>query len=431
MRRHILTAVLGSAAVFALLLVPLSPAIGHPDSAPGEGKDAPHDGDTPEYLMEAHRNTPCVQGMAGPFPCENVHMHSFLPMSDIGGGRGSDVWGWQDPETDRRYAIAGRENGTAFVDVTNPTRPLFLADLPTSGTQDVIWRDMKVYADHAYIVSEAPEHGMQVVDLSILRELDRRQAPHTISETTLYTEFGRTHNLGMNFETGYAYAVGNREDQRGCNAGLHMIDLSDPADPQFAGCFGDDGYTHDTQCVIYEGADERYHDREICFNSNEDTLTIVDVTDKSDPEMISRTGYEQVGYTHQGWLTEDHEQFILNDELDELFFGNNTRTYVWDLEDLEAPEVIGIHEADTAATTHNDYVVGDRVYQANYRAGLQVLDLTNVADGELEEVASFDTYPPDDEAGFGHGSWSNYPFFDNGIVLVHGYEGLFVLRPTG
>ena len=43
----------------------------------------------------------------------------------------------------------------------------------------------------------------------------------------------------------------------------------------------------------------RYHDHEICFCYNEDTLTIVDVTDKHDVQIISRTAYQGVNYTHQ------------------------------------------------------------------------------------------------------------------------------------
>jgi hypothetical protein len=40
------------------------------------------------------------------------------------------------------------------------------------------------------------------------------------------------------------------------------------------------GYTHDAQCVVYSGPDATYKGREVCFNYNEDTLTIVDVSDK-------------------------------------------------------------------------------------------------------------------------------------------------------
>ena len=50
---------------------------------------------------------------------------------------------------------------------------------------------------------------------------------------------------------------------------------------------------------MYSGPDTDYQGHEICFNYNEDTLTIVDVTDKSNMKMISRTGYEGAKYTHQ------------------------------------------------------------------------------------------------------------------------------------
>ncbi|MFB6239997.1 MAG: hypothetical protein ABEJ46_00220, partial [Gemmatimonadota bacterium] len=59
-------------------------------------------------------------GQAAAFECQNVDLLSFLPISEIGGSRGvrmSDIWGWTDPETGREYALAGRMDGVAFVDV--------------------------------------------------------------------------------------------------------------------------------------------------------------------------------------------------------------------------------------------------------------------------------------------------------------------------
>lgn len=67
-----------------------------------------------------------------------------------------------------------------------------------------------------------------------------------------------------------------------------MVDIRDPANPSFAGCYAEDGYTHDAECVIYSGPDERYSGHEICFNYNEDTLTIVDVTHKDEIRLLSR-----------------------------------------------------------------------------------------------------------------------------------------------
>ncbi|MCZ7413964.1 MULTISPECIES: choice-of-anchor B family protein [unclassified Streptomyces] len=420
-------------AVLAALLLGTLPATAHPGH-PGEGKDAPAEETDPDFPTSsdnpATSRQPCVDGQAGYFPCDNVNLMAYLPMDEIGGGRGSDVWGWTDPVTERRYVLAGRDSGTAFVDVTNATKPVFLADLPNSGERDVIWRDIKVHDDHAFIVSEARQHGMQVLDLTRLRDIDPADAPVTLTETALYRGIGSAHNIAINEDSGYAYLVGARDDVEECAGGLHMVDIRQPASPAFAGCAAEDGYTHDTQCVTYDGPDARFTGREICLSSNEDTFTIMDVTDKSDPVMLSRIGYDGAAYTHQGWLTEDSRHFLMGDELDEYFDGDNTRTLIWDVSDLTAPKLLGKHTHRTAAIDHNMYVRDGLVFQSNYRAGLSILSTEGAGSGELTEIAYFDTWPMDDRTAFGHGTWSNYPFFDNGVVAVHGFDGLFLLRPT-
>lgn len=136
---------------------------------------------------------------------------------------------------------------------------------------------------------------MQVYDLTHLRDLQPSPTPTKLEPDAHYSEMGNTHNIVGNEETGFMYAVGTRT----CNSGLHMIDVNDPKNPQFAGCFGQDGYVHDAQCVIYKGPDEKYQGREICFCYNENTLTIVDVEDKSSPTMLSRVPYDNAYYTHQ------------------------------------------------------------------------------------------------------------------------------------
>ncbi len=91
------------------------------------------------------------------------------------------------------------------------------------------------------------------------------------------------------------YSVGSRT----CTSGLHVVDVRDPLNPKFVGCFGQDGYVHDAQCVIYKGPDADHQGKEICFCYNENTLTIVDVEDKDDMKMLSKVPYDNVHYTHQ------------------------------------------------------------------------------------------------------------------------------------
>jgi choice-of-anchor B domain-containing protein len=365
----------------------------------------------------------CVGGFAAGHPCSEVDLAAHLPLSAIGGGGGNDIWGWTDPVTGREYALMGRTTGTAFVDVTVPENPVYLGDLPTH-TNESTWRDIKTHADHAFIVSEADGHGMQVFDLSALRTVVN--PPVGFVATAHYDGFGNAHNVAINTDTGFAYAVGTNT----CNAGLHMVDISTPSAPSFAGCFSDDGYTHDAQCVVYAGPDPDHAGSEICLNSNEDTLTIVDVTTKSAPLQISRTGYSDSGYTHQGWLTEDHRYYLMDDEFDEVFAGHNTRTRIWDVADLDNPVLIGWYDGPTPAIDHNLYTHMGYAFEANYTAGLRIVDLADVANATLVEVAYFDIHPGTDSPGF-DGAWSTYPYFASGTVIVSGMsEGLYVLRPT-
>lgn len=380
----------------------------------------------------------CEDGQASLWSCTDVDIVSFLPVADIGGARGvntNDVWGWTDPETGVEWALVGRMDGTAFISLADPSNPVFVGNLPlTEGANPAAWRDIKVYKDHAYIVSDgAGEHGMQVFDLRQLRDVS--SPPMTFEATAMYDRIQSSHNIVINEATGFAYSVGSNGGGDTCGGGLHMINIQDPGNPTFAGCFADTstgrqrtGYSHDAQCIVYEGPDTEHQGREICFGSNETALSIADVTDKDAPVALSMASYPNVGYSHQGWVDAEHEYFYMNDELDELG-GNvtNTRTLVWDIKDLDDPILVKEHMSENRSSDHNLYIRDNLMYQSNYVSGLRILDISDRENPR--EVAFFDTVPwGEDEPGF-DGSWSNYPYFQSGIIVVtSGKEGVFFLR---
>lgn len=384
---------------------------------------------TTDYRVEDEAGSTaaeCRNGMAGGYPCKNVDLLSMIPLADlskkIGGStqEANDVWGWTDPVSKREFALIGMRRGTAFVEITDPVNPIYLGGLPTQGSGSS-WRDIKTLGNFAVIVSEEGGHGMQIFDL---KELLTVTSPQTFTNTARYTQIGSAHNVFVNEDSGFAYIVG----QVPCSGGLHMVDLKDPRNPTYAGCYAADGYTHDVQCVMYKGPDTDYTGKEICFASNEDTVTIVDVTDKSNPVQISKRGYG-ASYTHQGWLTEDHSHFIFNDELDE-YYGtvDKTSTHIMDVRSLRNPIYGGNWKGRTKAIDHNNYVLGDHIYQANYQAGLSILKMKNVATADFEETGYFDIYPSSNNNRF-NGAWSNYPYFPSGTIVVSGIEqGLFMLK---
>lgn len=380
----------------------------------------------------------CEEGSAHVFDCSEINLVSFLPVHAIGGDRGvrtNDIWGWTDPETGKEYALVGLSNAASFVDISDPFNPVYVGKLPLpEGARPSVWRDIKVYKDHAFIVSDgAGNHGMQVFDLTQLRDV--RNSPVVFEETAHYDGIHSAHNIVINGETGFAYSVGSSAGGETCGGGLHMINIQDPTNPTFAGCFSDPatgrrntGYSHDAQCVIYRGPDREHRGKEICLGANETALSIADVTDKDNPVALARASYPNVGYAHQGWLTEDHKYFYMNDELDELqrnFVG--TRTLIWDVTDLDDPLLVKEYLSENPATDHNLYIRGDFMYQSNYNSGFR---LFNIRDRENPVPVGFlDTVPyGEDGPGMG-GSWSNYPFFASGVIIVtSGNEGLFLVK---
>ena len=127
--------------------------------------------------------------------------------------------------------------------------------------------------------------------------------------------------------------------------------------------------------------------------------------------------YSNTAYTHQGWLTEDHAYFLLGDEIDEINFGFNTRTVVFDLTDLDNPQLSFEYSGPTAATDHNGYTKGDLFYLANYTAGLRVIDISDISNGNMVETAYFDIFTANDNAGY-NGAWNVYPYFESGNILI-------------
>ena len=424
--------------IAVMLLAMLTNALAHDDSMPGNGRVPAHARDNMRaFAAEHHHNehlsaqsiTTCVSGMAGGYPCNNIDLMAFLPLDQIGGGNGNDIWGWTDSVTGKEYAIMGLTTGTAFVDISDPVNPVYMGHLPPhTGVSPSSWRDIKTYNDHAYIGSEALNSGMQVVDLTQLRGIV--SPPVTFVETAFYLGFSTSHNIVINEDSGFAYGVGLNSGN--CARGLHFVDIVNPINPQSAGCFSSDGYTHDAQCVNYNGPDTEHAGKEICFAYNEDTLTIVDVSNKSAPVQISRTGYANRGYSHQGWLTDNQSYLLLDDELDERNVASvtNTRTLIWNVIDLDNPVHKGDYSGVSTSIDHNQYIIGDYSYQANYTSGLRIIDVSDIANNNLSEVAFFDIYPGSDGATF-NGAWSVYPYFASGNVIVSGIEqGLYILRPN-
>ena len=369
----------------------------------------------------------CENGFAGIYPCNGYDLLSRIPLEYFESVEGNDSWGWTDSFDGKEYALMGLDDGTAFVDISDPEVPLYLGKLP-SATVNSSWRDIKVYEDYAFIVSEAPGHGLQVFDLSKLRSVKTQQ---TFDSDLNFNEFGNAHNIAINKESGFAYVLGSKL----FDGGPAFIDINSPLNPSIVGGYSFSSYTHDAQVVKYHGPDTRFKEKEILFGSNSiggenNQLIILDVTDKKKPELISSIEYSNAGYTHQGWISDDHKYFFLGDELDELKIGHRTKTRVFDIQNLENPIIHNTYYGQTASIDHNLYVKGSKVYMANYTSGMRVVDFNNISDNDFREEGYFDTYPSDNSTNF-FGAWNVYPFFSSGVILISDINsGLFIVKSS-
>ena len=396
----------------------------------------------------------CIDGFAKipgtdyEYSCLNYDLMGRVTLEEMDAEAGNDCWGWTDSTTGREYAIMGVNNGTSFIDITDSTSPQYLGKLPTS-TVDSSWRDMKVYNDHVYIVSEAGDHGLQVFNLANLRGIDSEQV---FSADYTDKSFGQAHNIAINEDSGYAYIAGAR------TKGIYALNLSNPLAPKLELEGSQFGYSHDAQIVNYKGPDQDHFGKEIYIGSNENKVDIVDVTDKSEPKLISTFLYDHQ-YTHQAWLTDDHKYALLGDELDEvdsnyeLKADAKTRTVIIDLSDLDKPSLHHDYEAETKAIDHNGYVKGTEFFLASYTAGLRVLDILNIDQKSISEIGFFNTFIDHNDSGLPNsttvksqdpdgdhsgkkgnssafnGAWSVYPFFKSENIIISDINsGLYIVK---
>lgn len=401
----------------------------------GEEWYAKH-GVSPYYLPGTGGSVPANLN-APTFDSKNMRLQSQLPLNQMGGGVGSSLYGWVDPQTKKEYALMGRSNGLSIVDITTPTKPIWVANVPKQpGTQSTSWREPKVYKNTMYIGVDGTDADMQIVDLTRVRNYSG--SVMTLTPDSYYDGVSRIHTLAINKETGYLYAMGTNVG----SGGLHIMNVgNNPANPTHVANWANDGYTHEAQILTYNGPDAAYRGHEISLSFNgktgptTDTFSIIDLTNKSNITRLSTKSYSQAGYIHQGWITNDHQYVFVDDELDETagFTDGKRRTHLFDIRDLNNPVYKGFVE-DGVTIDHNMYERDGFLFQSDYTDGLQVFKIGNLASNNpkdwLRKVAFFDTYPADDSMTF-NGAWNNYPFFPSGNIAISDINGgLFVVKMT-
>lgn len=306
----------------------------------------------------------------------------------------SDIWGYAT-ETNE-YALVGLNNAFSIVDVTDPSAPKELHNIPGPSST---WRDIKTWNSFAYVVNETGE-GCLIVDMAHL--------PDSI-ETFTFTgdegvTFSTAHNVFID-NNGYLYIIGSNYGQGGCI----IYDLNEnPTEPRFIGVYDanyvHDAYARDTLLYTFEGGD----------------LVITDISDPANPKILgSATSY---GYTHNGWVSDDGNTLFTTDET------AGTWVVSWDISDPTDIKELDKWQSSPGegVIPHNAFVLGDYVITSYYTDGVTITDVSDPSN--MVQVGNFDS--SEFSGGGFNGVWGVYPYLPSGLILATDIQnGLFVLDP--
>ena len=318
----------------------------------------------------------------------------------------ANLWGYTD-ELGNEYALVGvngvgdETGGISVVDLSDPTDPqeVFFHPGPTS-----IWREIKVWGDHAYMTTEADSGGVIIVDLSPLPESTDLPVTHFFDP-----EWDTSHSLFID-ENGRLYIHGANVG----NGGAIMYDLTqDPEVPVRVGQF-DQWYVHDS----FARGDTLY-----AAHIVDGFFSIVDVSDPANPVLLGQQTTPN-NFTHNTWLDASGRYLYTTDERENSYVG------AYDVSDPADIQFMDKLQSDPGsnAIPHNTYwMPGNYVVQSYYTYGVSIYDVSQP--DNMVEVGSYDTSPL--SGGGFRGAWGVYPYFPSGRLIISDIEeGLFVLAPT-
>lgn len=326
---------------------------------------------------------------------KNVQLLGHLSYPD----RTSDIWGYIDTGG-TEYAIIGLLDGVSIVDVsTDVNNPNELFRFPGDSS---IWRDIKTWDQHAYVVNEE-SGGLFIMDLSGLPgQID------TMSWHGDTLNFLTAHNLFID-ENGIGYLYGSNVGV----GGAIIFDLNtDPENPDMVG-FYDLGYIHDG-----------FVRNDTMWNAEifKGWVSIVDVSDKANPVLLE-TVITPGSFTHNCWVSEDGRTLFSTDEIEDGFVAS------YDVSDLSNIEEADLYQSSprTGSIPHNTYFINDYLVTSYYADGITIVDAQR--SHNLVQTGNYDTSPFPSGPGF-RGAWGVYPYLPSGNLIVSDVnEGLFVLRP--
>lgn len=316
----------------------------------------------------------------------------------------SAIWGYKAPDG-REYAIMGCGTGTAFIDVTDSAN-IREVDYLTGPSN--AWREMKTYSHYAYIVSEASNSGIQIVDLQYLPD-----SVHLVKKFVAPSH-SSTHSISQSGP--YLYLNGCNSSFVG-NGGIVVLDLTqDPETPVVRGKWTS-LYVHDCRVV---------DDTIYAANISDERVSIINATNKSTLSSITSFVNLPGSGPHNTALTTNKKRLFVTDEIGSV---SPHLLKIWNIEDLSNITYVTNWQPTgiTTSIVHNIEIYGNYAIVAHYSAGLRIIDITNP--DAPQEVAWYDTYPANNNQSY-NGCWGGYMFPSGKIIASDRQTGLYVFKST-
>jgi choice-of-anchor B domain-containing protein len=295
----------------------------------------------------------------------------------------------------KEYALVGTSKGLSIVDVSNPKKPFLRYQIPMPNSN---WREIKTWKDFAYVVTEAPNSGLYIIDL--------RQLPDTVLYKTWHGDGAYAGQVVTNhtltIDDGYLYLFGGHFVAQG----VVICDLSDPWNPTITGQYNanyiHDGYVrNDTLwgAEMYAGQ-----------------FSVIDVKDKTNPKLLA-VQPTPGAFNHNTWLSDDGQTLYTTDEV------LNAPLTAFDIRDLRNVKLLDVYypSLDPSREVHNVRSIDNYLINPSYGGQLSLVDARfpdNLIELAIVKLGSSMV-------------WDANPYLPSGTIIATAKnEGLFLYKPV-
>lgn len=337
----------------------------------------------------------------------NVTFRAQLPYP---GETCANICGYVD-SLGNEYALVGAQMGMSIVDVTNPSLPVEVLQIPGP---DNLWKEIKVRGKYAYVTSEGGG-GLQIINLSSLPNTAGVVAVNWTP--TIGGAGGGTLNTihALHIDNNFVYLYGSNL----FNGGALVADITIPTSPVYVG-----NYQNITSPYVHDGYVR--NDTLYAGHIYDGFFSVVDFTNKAAPVELANQ-ITPNAFTHNTWLSQNSEVLFTTDEKDDSYLTS------YDISNLSSINELDRIQSNPGSNSvvHNTHIINvagnDFAVTSWYKDGFTITDVGRPVN--MIQVGNYDTY-----AGTGggfEGDWGVYPHLPSGTIVVSNIdEGLFVFTPT-